>query len=477
MSPDTKTLIQRLTASLGENAVLSALEDMSPYLLDERRLYQGRAACVVLPSSTEQVVAVVNTCRELGYAIVPQGGNTGYCGGASPGGERQVLLSLSRMNRVLEIDTAGSTATVEAGVILTELHQAAESQELFFPLSMGSEDSCQIGGMLSTNAGGLAVLQYGTAGELALGLEVALPSGQVLDLLSGLRKDNTGYHLSSLFCGAEGTLGIITRAALKLYPRPTDHATALLAVPDPERVIRLLSLARRMSGDRVTSFEYISGLSLALALSHLPQLKAPLETTHAHLVLLELSGPLPAGSLSENLEILFESATREGLVIDGVVAESESRRRSLWQIREGIPEAEKLAGRSIKHDVSIPIGQIPRYLELATPLLDTLGEHRSSIYGHIGDGNLHYNILAPADSDPAHFRADRGDAFSDALHGLAVEMRGSFSAEHGIGKLKAADLVRYKDPVTLATMRELKQALDPDNIMNPGKLFPLEKEA
>ncbi|MDJ0877190.1 MAG: FAD-binding oxidoreductase [Halieaceae bacterium] len=458
-----------LKAALGEQAVKAEESDLAPYLEDERGLYQGSAACLVFPATTGEVAEVVKLCIEHDCSLVPQGGNTGYCGGATPSGESQVLLNLSRLNRIRAIDPVGMTATAEAGVILANLHNAVEAEELFFPLSMGSEGSCQLGGNLATNAGGLAVLKYGMAGELVLGLEVVLPDGSVLNTLKPLRKDNTGYHLKQLFLGAEGTLGIITAAVLKLFPRPTEFQTAWLAVSDIDAACQLLPAARRASGDSVTSFEYISGESLALLTQHVDGLRPPLPGEHH--VLLELSGALPPGSLRPQLEQLLEQALEAGWAQDAVIAESLEQRRGLWALRENIPEAEKRAGRSIKHDVSVPIADIPAYCAAAPGRLEALGPLRLSIYGHIGDGNLHYNVLAPEGTNPQAFRAEKAEAISRVVHDLAAEMGGSFSAEHGIGQLKTGELARYGDPAALEMMRALKAAIDPAGRMNPGKLL------
>ena len=456
---------------IGAAHVLTTTSDMDPYLVDERELYHGEAACIAFPANTEEVALVVRTCVEAGYAIVPQGGNTGYCSGASPDSEKQVLLNLSRMNTIREIDPVGCTATVDAGVVLATLHEAVEERNLFFPLSMGSQGSCQVGGILSTNAGGLAVLKYGTAAEQVLGLEVVLPNGDILNCLTPLRKDNTGYNLNALFLGAEGSLGIITAAVLRLFPRPTEHQTAWLAAPNIEAVCQLLVLARAESADTVTSFEYISLSALNFAANHIEGLQIPFDENYEHQVLIELSGPLPTGALRERLESLLTSALEERWLLDAVLADSQQQRQQLWRIREGIPEAEKHAGRSIKHDISVAIGHIPEFLRQAPTLLESVTSHRPSVYGHMGDGNLHYNVLAPADVDPIQFRAQHAKAISEALHGLAMHMKGSFSAEHGIGKLKKQDLARYTDSTALQLMRTLKQALDPKNVMNPGKVL------
>lgn len=465
------SFIQELSNAVGAEHLIDAADEMAPYLVDERGLYRGRAACVVLPGATAEVAGIVQICRRHGLGIVPQGGNTGYCGGASPDGDDQVLVNLSRMNRILDIDPVGHTATVQAGVVLAELRRAAAERDLLFPLSMGSEGSCQIGGALSTNAGGLAVLHYGTARELVLGLEAVLPSGAILGDPRALRKDNTGYDLKSLFLGAEGTLGIVTAAVLKLFPAPTAVETAWLAVDEPRSVRGLLSSARRLSGDTVTSFEYISRASLEFAATHIEGSRIPLAGEYEHQVLLELSAPMSGGALRAPMEAIVAGAMEDGLALDGVLAESESQRRRLWRIRETIPEAERCAGGSVKHDVSVAVGRVPEYLAEAPRRLKDIASHRPSIYGHVGDGNLHYNILAPADEDPAPFRERHGRAFSDALHALAVEMGGSFSAEHGIGKLKKAELENYKDPTALQLMRDLKRTLDPDGLMNPGKML------
>ena len=463
-------LIKRLGDLMGNRMVAEA-DEMAPFLVDERDTYQGAAACMVFPDSTEEVAAVLKLCEEYDHAVVPQGGNTGYCGGATPTGDRQVLLNLSRMNRIRAIDPLGMTATVEAGVVLADLHTAVEEKDLFFPLSMGSEGSCQIGGNLSTNAGGLAVLKYGMAGELVLGLEVVLADGTVLDWLKPLRKDNTGYHLQQLFLGAEGTLGVITAAVLKLFPRPTEFQTAWLAIRDIEAACTLLPLARRASGDTVTSFEYVSGESLALVNEHIDGASLPPTGNAAHQLLIELSGPLPPGKLREPLEKLLTLAVEKGLAVDGVIAESGPQRDALWQLRESIPEAEKRAGRSIKHDVSVPIADIPAFCDRARERLAECGPLRLSVYGHIGDGNLHYNVLASKGEDADDFRSARGEAISRAVHDLAMEMGGSFSAEHGVGQLKREELARYASPQALAIMRSVKAALDPDGRMNPGKLI------
>lgn len=470
--PERRQALDRIRDVVGPGGVVDDDATRQGYLVDERRLYQGEAALIVRPAGTEEVSRVMAICHEAGLGIVPQGGNTGYCGGATPDdAEGQVLVSLSRMNTVRGIDPVGFTMTAEAGVVLADAQQAAEDEGLLFPLSMGSEGSAEIGGALSTNAGGLAVLRYGTARELCLGLEVVLPDGRVLHGLSGLRKDNTGFDLRSLFCGAEGTLGIITAATLKLFPRPTARQTAWLAVPDAAAACRLLGRARRESGDQVTSFEYVTRPSLELVLGSVDAVTDPLEEAYEHYVLLELSSGQSEERLRQVSEAILVAGMEEGEILDGVLAESSRQRRELWRLRESIPEAEKHQGGSVKHDVSVTIDRIPGFLEDAPSRLAGIARCRYSVYGHIGDGNLHFNLLAPDGDDPGAFKEEQGPALSECVHDLAAELGGSFSAEHGVGKLKKGELARYKDPESLWTMRAIKAALDPRGLMNPGKVL------
>lgn len=468
---DRREALARIRAVVGAEGVVDDAAAREGYLVDERRLYRGEAALVVRPASTEEVSRVAALCYEAGLGMVPQGGNTGYCGGATPDdAEGQVLVSLSRMKAVRGIDPVGFTMTVEAGAVLADVQRAADEAGLLFPLSMGSEGSAAIGGALATNAGGLAVLRYGTARELCLGLEVVLPDGRVLHGLSGLRKDNTGFDLKALFCGAEGTLGIITAATLKLFPRPTARQTAWLAVADAAAACRLLGRARRESGDRVTSFEYVTRPSLELSMGYL-ELADPLEDVYDHYILLELSSGQSEQRLREVSEAILVTGMEEGEILDGVLAESSRQRSRLWSLRESVPEAEKHQGGSVKHDVSVTIDRIPEFLEAAPGRLARIAACRFSIYGHIGDGNLHYNLLAPEDADPEAFKREHGQALSDCVHDLAAELGGSFSAEHGVGKLKKEQLSRYEDPVALSAMRAIKAALDPKGLMNPGKVL------
>ncbi|MEO8466018.1 MAG: FAD-binding oxidoreductase [Gammaproteobacteria bacterium] len=446
--------------------------DAAPLLRDERGLYRGAAALVVRPSTVEQVAAVVRVCHDARLGVVPQGGNTGYCGGATPfDGERQVLLSLSRLNRVREVDTVGFTMTAEAGVVLANAQSAAREQALLLPLSMGSEGSAQIGGNLSTNAGGLAVLRYGTMRELVLGLEVVLPSGEIVSALKGLRKDNTGYDLKAMFLGAEGTLGVITATVLKLFPEPRSRQTAWLAIASIDAACHLLGRARRESGDQVVSAEYVSRRSLDLVLQHVAGAREPLERPTTHYLLLELASSDDDAELRAKLERVLAGGLASGEILDGTIAESLAQRSALWLLRERVPEAEKRDGGSVKHDVSVRIGRIAEFVADAEPALAAIAPHRLSIYGHIGDGNLHFNLLPPAGQGIDEFRAGPADVLSTCVHDLAAELGGSFSAEHGVGILKVHELERYQSPAAVALMRVLKHALDPHGIMNPGKML------
>ncbi|MEQ8230426.1 MAG: FAD-binding oxidoreductase [Gammaproteobacteria bacterium] len=446
-------------------------EAVTRYAVDERALYRGRPAAVVRPAGTAEVAEVVRACRAQGVGVVPQGGNTGYCGGATADASgQQVVLSLERLDRIREVDPLAATMTVEAGLPLAAAQQAAAAQGLLFPLAMGSQESCQVGGNLATNAGGLAVLRYGNARELTLGLEVVLPDGRVLDALRGLRKDNTGYDLKQLFIGAEGTLGIITAATLRLFP-PNPHAvTAFAAVPDLASACALLPRLRALVGDSVTSFEYLEHDALALVMQAFPELRVPFDGDHHHYVLIEL-GAANSATRAGHEEALAGLAG-DSTLGDAVIAQDERQRRALWTLRERVPAAERHLGGSVKHDVSVRQGRVPQLVaEVREAILARWPRARFSIYGHLGDGNVHCNVLAPAGEDAAAFRTRHAAAISDRVHATAVALGGSFSAEHGIGQLKRDLLARYTDPVALDLMRALKRALDPEGLMNPGKLL------
>ena len=465
-------LLARLSDLVGPAGVIAG-PDGDRYLTDERKLYRGRAAAIVLPASTGELAAVVALCHEAGIGMVPQGGNTGYCGGATPStAGDEILIVLSRMNRIRAIDRIGATLTLEAGVVLADAQRAAADHGLLLPLSMGSEGTCQIGGNLATNAGGLAVLRYGTARDLVLGLEVVLPDGRIWEGLKALRKDNTGYDLKQLFLGAEGTLGIISAAVLKLFPIPTARETAWLAVRDLDAASEILGLARREVGDCVTSFEYVTRPSLALALAAVPRLRDPLDAAYAHYVLVECSASGATGALGEAMTRLCEGALAAGLALDGVIAASGAHRAALWALRENVPAGEKAAGGAIKHDVSVPIARLPELARRAAAgVAAAVPAARLSVYGHVGDGNLHFNVLAPAGADPQAFRSVHGEAVAAAVHGAAAALGGSFSAEHGVGRLKRELLAATESAVALDLMRGIKGVLDPRGLMNPGKVL------
>ena len=468
---DVAEALRRIGGVVGERGVLPAAK-AAPLLRDYRGIYHGRAALVVQPATTRECAKVIGICAEAEIGVVPQGGNTGYCGGATPfDGGRQILLSMSRMNGIREVDPVNQTMTVDAGVVLSRAHSAAEEHGLMFPLSLGSEGSCQIGGVLSTNAGGVAVLRYGNARDLVLGVEAVLPNGEILSGLTGLRKDNSGYDLKSLLVGAEGTLGVITAAVLKLVPLPRSRQTGWVAVPDLAAACGALRRMQRSSGERVVSAEYVSRPSLELVLEHVPGARDPLDRPWPHYLLFEVAGGDSESRLRRTVEEIFQAALDEGEILDGMLAASGRQRDALWRLRETIPEAERHAGGSVKHDISVSVSAIPKFVDKAERRLGELGPCRLSVFGHLGDGNLHYNLRPPPGSALADFRAGPAPEMTAAVHDLATRLGGSFSAEHGIGVLKRDELRRYAPPGALQAMRALKRALDPKGIMNPGKLL------
>ena len=472
MSNAPDRFIETLTDIVGDSGMLTGPTDMAPYLVDERQRYRGNALAVVRPATTEQVSLIVRLCAEAGVAIVPQGGNTSLCGAATPfehGGE--IVLSLARMNRVREVDPTNYTITVDAGVILADVQKAAEDADRLFPLSLGGEGTARIGGNLSTNAGGTGVLRYGTARELTLGLEVVLPDGRVWDGLSGLRKDNTGYDLKQLFMGAEGTLGIITAAVLKLFPRPDDVQTAFVAVPDARTAVEFLTRARIASGDRVITFELIPRLPLELVLRYIPGARDPLTNSYDAYVLFELASSQPGDDLRGLMETVLSDAMEAGLALDAAIAESGQQAADFWRLRETLPEAQKHSGASIKHDVSVPISRIADFLADASAKVEAaVPGLRVCAFGHLGDGNIHFNLCQPEGGDGAAFEARMTD-LNRIVHDTVVSMRGSISAEHGIGRLRKDELAHYSSDVSLDLMRRIKAAIDPDGIMNPGKVI------
>jgi FAD/FMN-containing dehydrogenase len=465
--------VARIRHALGPAGCLDEPADVEPFLVDFRGLYRGATPLVACPASTAEVATVLATCHELGVGVVPHGGNTSYCGGATPG-ERgdEIVLSLRRMNRIRAIDPDNFSMTVEAGCVLAAVQAAAESADRYFPLSLGSEGSCQIGGNLATNAGGLNALRYGVARDLVLGLEVVLADGRVIDGLTSLRKDNTGYDLRDLFVGAEGTLGVITAASLKLFPRPRTVETAFLAVPGLAAAVQLLGRLRAATGDLVTSFEYLPRIAVELAVRHVPGVADPLGRAWDAYVLCEVATPRVDPALRGLLEQALEDAIGAGLVADAVIAESLAQRNALWRLRESVPEAQRAEGASIKHDVSVPVAALPAFAaEASAAVLAVVPDGRLVAYGHVGDGNLHFNVSVPVGGDAQEFLA-RAPAIHREVHDIVRRYRGSISAEHGIGRLKRAELARHKGAVELEVMRSLKRALDPRGILNRGKLLP-----
>ena len=466
-------LIARLEAVVGAKGLLTDVEAMAPHLLDRRGRYEAHALAVVKPANTEEVAAVVRLCVEARVPIVPQGGNTGLVGGGIPDDDgRAIVLNLARMNRIRALDPVNDTMTVEAGCILQNLQTAAREADRLLPLSLGAEGSCMIGGNLSTNAGGIQVLRYGNARELVLGLEVVLPDGRVWDGLRGLRKDNTGYDLKQLFIGAEGTLGVITAAVLRLHPRPRASATAFVAVPDVAAAVALLGTLRAGSGEAVTSFELIPRLGLDFALRHVPGIVDPLGARHDWYVLTELWSSAENARLSETLETVLGEGLEAGLVTDAALAASEAQAQAFWRIREALVESQKFEGGSIKHDIAVPISAIVEFVARASAAAEALVPGvRSLAFGHIGDGNIHFNLSQPEGADTVAF-LERWDELRRAVYDLVVDLNGSISAEHGIGRLNLETNLRTKSEVEIDLMRKVKRALDPENLMNPGRVVP-----
>ena len=474
---DHPDLLSALRAAVGAQQVLTHEDpatDLAAYEQDWRRRHRGRALAVVRPGSTAEVAAVVQACAAAGVSIVPQGGNTGLVVGSVPDASgQQVLLSLQRMNRVRALDAANLTLTLEAGCILQAAQQAAEAAGLLLPLSLAAEGSCTIGGNLASNAGGTQVLRYGNARELCLGLEVVTPQGEVWDGLSGLRKDNTGYDLRDLYIGSEGTLGIITAATLKLHPQPAARLTAWAAVPSVEAAVELLGLAQRQLGAGLTGFEAMSRFALSLVDKHYPQLRVPLWQDHPWCVLLENSDSESEAHARERFEALLETAFEQGCVSDAVVAESLAQAHNLWHIRESISLAQSEEGLNIKHDISLPVSAIPAFCaETDAQLAVEIPGVRLVNFGHLGDGNLHYNVQAPEGGDAKAFLNEREHLVNHLVYEAVAEFGGSFSAEHGVGALKVDKLQKYQSPVALGMMRAIKQALDPQGLMNPGCILP-----
>jgi FAD/FMN-containing dehydrogenase len=461
----TAALLDRIAAALGPGACLVDT-DAEPYAIDCRRRYFGKALAVVRPANTEQVSWVVRLCAETLTPVVPQGGNTGLCGGATPDASgREIVLSLSRMNRVRELDKINNTITVEAGCTLACVQQAAEDAGRLFPLSLAAEGTAQIGGNLSTNAGGTAVLRYGNTRDLVLGLEVVLPGGEIWGALRGLRKDNTGYDLKQLFIGAEGTLGVITAAVLKLYPLPKARIAAVVSLQQARSALALLALMQERLGSRLTGFELFSDFCLALVLKHFPGTVAPFGKRYPQYALIELSEPSCEAAATEALESALAAALEGGLAADAAVSRSIAQFEAMWALRDNISEAQAREGPNIKHDVSIPISRMADFIAATDAQLERAYPGiRMVIFGHVGDGNLHYNVSAPQAADAERF-ADNTAAINQIVHDSVAGFAGSISAEHGLGQYKRDEIVRYKTPLELGLMRSIKRTLDPLGIM------------
>ena len=464
-------LLDQLAALVGSRHVLADARAMQPYLVEWRGLYHGRAQAVVKPADIREVAQVLALAHQLGVPLVPQGGNTGLVGGQTPDetGEA-IVLSLTRLDRIRAVDPLSDTLVAEAGVTLQRVQEAAEAVDRLFPLSLASQGSCTIGGNLAANAGGTAVLAYGNARDLALGLEVVLADGRIWNGLGRLRKDNTGYDLKNLFIGSEGTLGVITAAVLKLFPRPRAVVTIFAGVPSPKAALDLLALARSAVAGAVTTFELMPRMGIELVARHIPDGRDPLTSAHPWYVLAEFSSALP-GPLEDSVAAMLAGALEQGAIADATLAHSLDRRARLWRLRETMPEAQAFAGGSIKHDISLPLAGLPAFIEEASAaVLAAMPGARPMPFGHLGDGNLHFNISQPEGADKAAFLA-RWSEINAIVHDLVVEYGGSVSAEHGIGQLKRELLAKVKDPVALELMRALKATLDPKGILNPGKVL------
>ena len=473
MTPmEKESALDALRAIVGPAHVLCE-GDLSAWELDWRKREQGKALAVVRPASTEEVARVVQACAAARISMVPQGGNTGMVVGSTPNASgTQVVLSLTRMNRIRQLDAANFTVTVEAGCVLQTLQEACEAAGFLFPLSLAAEGSCTIGGNLATNAGGTQVVRYGNTRELCLGLEVVTASGEVWNGLSGLRKDNTGYDLRHLFIGSEGTLGVITAATMKLYPQPKATLTAFAALPSLEAAVELLGLAHQRLSAGLTGFEVMGDFALSLVRKHFPQQKVPFTGDDAYCVVLEVSDHDSEAHARGLLEALLEDALQDGCVLDAVVAESLSQAQALWHIRESIPLAQAQEGLNIKHDISIAVSRIPDFVrDTDAQIAQAFPGVRMVNYGHLGDGNLHYNVQAPAGSDAEAFLRDEEKAINAIVYTQVDRYKGSISAEHGIGRLKREKLAQHKSPVALGLMRSIKDALDPHHLMNPDAIF------
>ncbi len=473
LKPGSDTLLPALHAIVGDRGLLTAASDTDAYCTDWRGLYHGRTPAVVRPGHVNELAAVIRLCASMGVAVVPQGGNTSMVGGATPSEDgAQVVLSLNRMSRVRHVDPVDMTMTAEAGVPWRAAQDAAAAAGCLLPLSISSEGTAQVGGILSANAGGNTTVRYGNARDLVLGLEVVLPDGQVWNGLRSLRKDNTGYCLRHLFVGAEGTLGVISAAVLKLVPALQETVTALCGVPTADAASALFRRCQAADPAAVQAFEYMSGAGLALVLRHIPGVTLPLSDPAPHYALVELGTPRAGAGLRALLETVLETAFEDGIVLDAAIAESDAQRQALWRLREEHAEAQKREGASVKNDVSVPPSRVPELIRAATAACEALLPGiRAVPFGHLGDGNIHFNLAQPIGADAAAFLA-RSTDIMDCVNAVVRDLDGSFSAEHGVGRLKPAMMPAWRGGAELDAMRRIKHALDPAGLMNPGKLFP-----
>ncbi len=469
--PDSQLGLQAIRDVLGADGYIDSQPDIEKYQVEWRGLWTGHCDLVAKPNSTDQVSKILAICHEFEIAVVPQGGNTGLVGGGVP--NSGIVLTTERLNRIREIDPVNFTITCDAGVVLADIQSSADQVDRLFPLSLGAEGSCQIGGNLSTNAGGVQVLKYGNARDLVLGLEAVLPDGRLWDGMRGLRKDNTGYDLKHLFVGAEGTLGVITGAVLKLYPKPKQEETCIVAFESVEKCIELFTRMNAQAGDALTAYEAMNALAVEMTVKHGQGVRAPFEQQYPWYALMELTSPRQGNDLRDALERVLEAAFEDGTVLDGVIAASGAQSADFWRIREMIPECQGPEGASIKNDVSIPISKVPDFINQTRQAVEkVMPGIRFVSFGHIGDGNFHYNLTQPIGSDRDTYLAQWHDV-TDPINEIVHKLNGSFSAEHGIGQLKRDELVRYRSGVEMDLMRRIKSALDPKGIMNPGKIFNL----
>jgi len=471
-APPDAALLSRFIDIVGEKNAITDQADIHPFMIEQRDIYLGASPLVLRPANAGEVSSILKLANETGTAIVPQGGNTGLVGGQIPDKSgHQVMLSLGRLNTIRDVDPVGNTLVAEAGTILQSIHDAADDVDRMFPLTLGAIGSCQIGGNLSTNAGGTAVLAYGNARDLVLGLEVVLPSGEIWDGLRRLRKDNTGYDLKDLFVGAEGTLGVITAAVVKLFPKPTTKEVALVGMSSPEDALALLNIAKSHAGGWLSGFELIERMALEFATRHATGVRDPLASPHPWYVLMEISVLGQHIDGRQVLEAVLGEALEAGTIEDAAIAESIEQAKALWHMRHNLTNSQKPEGGSIKHDVSVPLAAIPEFITRANKLVvELIPGSRPITFGHLGDGNLHYNLSQPIGADREAFLA-RWHEVNEAVHEIVVDLNGSISAEHGIGDLKRDALVGVKSDIEMTMMRQLKQLFDPNGIMNPGKVL------